>query len=164
MMEPVIGSTRLFAAFEQASVSPGAALHSTLGPGGSPSGELVRAFESAMTLPPGSEAVMPVDMTAHGIEPEMFHGAGSMESALPPPTSIPGPAECMPSPQGEAPFRVDGTSRPVPAMGETGVLQSPVELYRIQYQIGLLRAQTELAMKSSQSLSQSLESALKQSG
>ncbi|MDR3175532.1 MAG: hypothetical protein LBU06_03235 [Desulfovibrio sp.] len=168
-MEPVIGSARLFTAFENAGRSPGAELRSAFGPGGPPADELVRAFEEAL-MPPGGVpgAEMPGNAVASGAEPGVRDAA-----AVPSTETVPGPAECMPAPGGEPLFRVDGKTRPetpgwnsrntAPA-GETGTLQSPLELYRVQYRIGLLRAHIDTALQSSRSLTNSLEAALKQSG
>lgn len=161
VMEPVIGSTRLFAAFETASQSPGAELRSTLGPSGSPAKELVRAFEDAMTPP---ATVPAVDIS--GNIPE----TGS--DAIQPLSVAPGPAESMPMPDGKPLFRVDAMARPedsqlshrysVAPAQEAGI--SPIELYQAQYQTGLLCAYLNLTVNASQNLTQSLETVLKQSG
>lgn len=168
-MEPAIGSARLFEAFERAGQSPGAELRSASGPGGSPAEDLVRAFEDALALPGDAQgAEMAGFAPARGVEPGV-QDAGAMPGV----TAAPGPAECMPAPRSEPLFRVDGTARSetpgwsrreTAPTGETGTLQSPVELYQAQYRIGLLRAHVTMTMHSSQSLAQSLETALKQSG
>lgn len=168
-MEPVIGSARLFDAFERAGQSPGAELRSAFGPSGSPSEDIVRAFEDALALPGDARGAETAGSApARGGEPGV-QDAGETPGVA----AAPGPAECMPAPRSEPLFRVDGTARPetpgwssrmtAPA-GETGTLQSPAELYQAQYRIGLLRAHVTMTMHSSQSLTQSLETALKQSG
>lgn len=166
-MEPVIGSARLFEAFEKSGLSPGADLRSAFGPGGAPADELIRAFEKAMEPSgnvPGMEAAQKARTKTEAM-PDV--------PPLPDVAALPGPAECMPAPRADPLLRVDGTSRieapgrsrraPSPT-NEAGTLQTPVELYQAQYQIGLLRAHVTMTMQSSQSLGQSLETALKQSG
>ena len=159
MMEPNIGSSRLFAAFENVGQSPGSDFRSTLGPSGCPADSVVRVFEQAMAPPGGMigvEASVPISA-----------------SSATPPLMAPGPAGYMPAPQGALLFRADraawgkapgGDSYAVAPLQERDTLLSPVELYRAQYQIGLLRAHVDLVIHSSQSVTQSLETTLKQSG
>lgn len=167
MMEPVIGSARLFAAFENAGQSPGADLRGASGPSGTPADSVVRAFEEAM-MPQGGIAGM--KPAAHGTESAFWPEAGVTGGTAPLPA---GPAEHMPAPRSEPAFRAEktawtetfGKSGYIAApLRETQTLQSPVELYRTQYQIGLLRAHLNVVIHSSQSVTQSLETALKQSG
>jgi hypothetical protein len=170
-MEPVIGSARLFTAFESAGLSPGAELRNAFGPSGSPAESVVRAFEDAMESPgniPGMD--MPGRVSAYDAGPDFLRSAEAANEGASLAVPAPGPAEYMP-PQGNSMFRAEGAARPgVSARSAPGAelgsgpLQSPVELYQAQYQIGLLRAHMNVMMQSSQSLTQSLETALKQSG
>jgi hypothetical protein len=170
-MEPVIGSDRLFSAFERMGQSPGAELRGASGPGGSPAEALVRAFEDAMEASNSVSGVsMPGNTAAQGVESAVFPNTEAVGNVAPTSATAPGPAEYVPG-QDSSLFRANGTSqadfstRSVPGQtGEVGPLQSPVELYQAQYQIGMLRAHLSVMTQSSQSLTQSLEAVLKQSG
>ena len=162
MMEPVIGSARLFAAFESAGVSPGADLRSAFGPSANPAEAVIRAFEEAMAPPGDISGLM-------GSENDFIPNA-EMTGGF---TPAPALAEDMPAPQSESIYRADRVAEfEVPGMGgyaDSGlrdmvVPQSPVELYQTQYRLGILRAHVNVVVNSSQNLTQSLESALKQSG
>ena len=107
--------------------------------------------------------------------PENMPGVGDADAALQTrPPLEPGPAEAVPGPQNvDGAYRVEGASRgeaPQTDMGRdlSGLLDggslTPVELYQLQYQVGMLQGHLGVLMKSSQSLTQSLESTLKQSG
>jgi hypothetical protein len=124
--------------------------------------------------PPGNAPGLevPDSPAVYGVESVNFREAGLANDA-PPPAAVPGPAECMPSPWNDPLFRADATAWPeafgqsrygTAAAQETGKLQSPVELYQAQYQVGLLLAHVNVMVHSSQSLTQSMETALKQSG
>ena len=169
-MEPVIGSARLFAAFENAGLSPGAELRSPFGPGGKPAESVVRAFEDAMASPGRApEAGLPgAPETGTATFPD-----GGEADLLPPPLAAPGPAESMPSPRSEPSYRAESAPR-AEAPGQTRhgsatppgaeSMLTPVELYRAQYQIGMMRTHLNGMINASQSMTQSLETALKQSG
>ncbi len=174
-MEPVIGSARLFAALEHLGQSPGAEMRSPWGPSGAPSEDAQRAFREAMEPPARLDAAgmegpavdLPPAQSPSG--PEMMDGVSSGQAP-----SAPGPAEFVPGPQrADASFRIDGVSQSEPpALDRVGGLDglldggglAPVELYQLQYQVGMLRANLSVVMKTSQSLTQSLETTLKQSG
>ena len=179
-MEPIIGSARLFDALEHMGQSPGADMRSPWGPSGMPSEDAQRAFREAMEppaqvdAPGGSEGGQAMSFGA----PENMPGpdsAGTVDvvSQTPPPLA-PGPAEAVPGPQNvDGSFRIEGVSHSEapqtdPGRGLSGLLDggslTPVELYQLQYQVGMLRGHLGVLMKSSQSLTQSLESTLKQSG
>lgn len=183
-MEPIIGSARLFDALEHMGQSPGADMRSPWGPSGMPSEDAQRAFREAMEPPAQVDAA---GGAAQGTEnsqamsfdaPENMPGhdsAGTVDavSQTPPPLA-PGPAEAVPGPQSvDGSFRIEGVSHSEapqtdPGRGLSGLLDggslTPVELYQLQYQVGMLRGHLGVLMKSSQSLTQSLESTLKQSG
>lgn len=179
-MEPIIGSARLFDALEHMGQSPGADMRSPWGPSGMPSEDAQRAFREAMEppvhvdAPGGPEGSQAMSFGA----PENMPGpnsAGTVDavSQTPPPLA-PGPAEAVPGPQNvDGSFRIEGVSHSEapqtdPGRGLSGLLDggslTPVELYQLQYQVGMLRGHLGVLMKSSQSLTQSLESTLKQSG
>ena len=170
MMEPVVGSDRLFTAFERAGFSPGAELYSASGPGGSPAESIVRAFEAAMdSTNPASGTTMPGSDAVYGVEPGSFRNSEVVNATEFPSASAPGPAEYVPG-HSSSLLRAHETPRPefstrsIPGTMGTAELQSPVELYQTQYQLGLLRAHLNVMVQSSQSMTQSLETALKQSG
>ena len=171
MMEPVIGSARLFTEFERMGQSPGAELRGASGPGGNPAESLVRSFEDAMEPSTRVSGLNMQGITpAQGVESDLFPKTDPVDNVAPTSVSAPGPAEYIPG-QDSSLFRVNGTPRAglsaqsVPGtMGEVGMLQSPVELYQAQYQIGMLRTHLNVMVQSSQSMTQSLETALKQSG
>ena len=179
-MEPIIGSARLFDALEHMGQSPGADMRSPGGPSGMPSEDAQRAFREAMEPPAqvdaagGTEGSRAMSFGA----PENMPGPDSINavdaaSQTPPPLA-PGPAEAVPGPQNvDGSFRIEGVShgeapQTDPGRGLSGLLDggsfTPVELYQLQYQVGMLRGHLGVLMKSSQSLTQSLESTLKQSG
>lgn len=171
-MEPIIGSARLFSAFEKTGHLSGAELRSPTGPGGSPANSVIREFEEAISAQGGIQETSG-NMVMRGAESDFSPKLDHAKSAALTMPAAPGPAQYMPGPQGESMLRVEGSTRaePITQRGHTAmpasepdILQSPVELYRAQYQIGILRAQVDIIMKSSQSMTQSLESALKQSG
>ena len=179
-MEPVIGSARLFDALEHMGQSPGADMRSPGGPSGMPSEDAQRAFREAMEPPAhleaagGAESGQPMSFGAPENMPGPDStGAAEAVSQTPPPLA-PGPAEAVPGPQNvDGSFRIEGISHseaPQTDLGRdlSGLLDggslTPVELYQLQYQVGMLRGHLSVLMKSSQSLTQSLESTLKQSG
>ena len=180
-MEPVIGSARLFAALENLGQSPGAEMRSPWGPSGMPSEEAQRAFQEAMD-PPASLNVGEMNAArmegGQGASWDLAVNAPTPEAAqdllrLQGP-AMPGPAEFVPGPQQvESPPRVEGAApsegphldqAQQPSGTLDGGMPTPVELYQLQYQVGMLRAQLGVMLKSSQSLTQSLETTLKQSG
>ncbi len=175
-MEPLIGSARLFSALEQMGQSTGADFRSPGGPGGSPAEEVIRAFEEAMNPPtsldaPGApQATVGPQASAEAMNATPAAGDDALQIQAP---TAAGPAEFVPGLQENARFQVEGAARgdsyAVNATGGGRGLESaqpltPVELYQAQYQVGLLRAHLGVVLKSSQSLGQSLETTLKQSG
>lgn len=169
-MEPVIGSARLFAAFENTGLSPGAELRSPFGPGGNPAESVVRAFEDAMASPNSAPGVGLPGAPEAGTATFSDVGAADLQ---PPPPVAPGPAQSMPSPRSEPTYRAEGASgaeapgqprHGSAAPPDTESMLTPVELYRAQYQIGMMRAHLNGMINASQSMTQSLETALKQSG
>ena len=182
-MEPIIGSARLFDALEHMGQSPGADMRSPGGPAGLPSEDAQRAFREAMEPPAqvdaagGTESGQPISFGGPGNmpAPDSTGAAGVVDSvSQTPPPLAPGPAEAVPGPQNvEGSFRIEGVSHgeaPQTDLGRdlSGLLDggslTPVELYQLQYQVGMLKGHLGVLMKSSQSLTQSLESTLKQSG
>ena len=174
-MEPVIGSARLFDAFEHMGQSPGADMRSPWGPSGMPSADVQHAFQEAMQPPAQVEAAGTNENQVTNFNPAQdAPGMERVENLHVPAPEAPGPAQFIAGPQGpEATPRVDGVSRAEsPDLGQLdafaehlgGGTPTPVELYQIQYQVGMLRANLSILLKSSQSLGQSLETTLKQSG
>lgn len=192
-MEPVIGSARLFDALEHMGQSPGADMRSPGGPSGLPSDEAQRAFREAMDPPAHLDAASGVEggspQAGFGAPESMPGNAPDGKLGAAPNAALdiavdgaprlqapaaPGPAEFVPGPQNvDGSLRFEGVSQGEPPPGDLGRAFSnltdggaltPVELYQLQYDVGMLHGHLSVLLKSSQSLTQSLESTLKQSG
>lgn len=163
------GASRLAEALEKLSEWAGSGVGGD-GPSGPPSDEVVRAFERALNGAPDAAAM-----------PDMPAGDGNPSVAAP---TAPGPAEAVPSINGDHPTfsSVDSPmtgnmdarfpdehpavelTRLLDAVSSPGVTIGPEVLFRAQYLTGMLKVQTQAGLKTSQSVSEGMESVLHQQG
>ena len=165
--------SRLWEMFEKSRLSPGAELRGATGPTGEPPQELVREFEKAMEAQPSvmesqrvpSEAVAaenapfrlspdPLSVSEHVTDPSRTAENNSFNWKA----SQPEEGRFRPL------FR-DQVTELSQLLEKAGSGQiSPVELYRIQYLVGIFKVQATGAVKVSQQAGQGFESLLKQQG
>lgn len=165
--------SRLWEMFEKSGLSPGAELHGTTGPAGEPPQELVREFERAMEVQPStaegqrglSEAVAAGNAPL-SLSPDL--SSASERVTDPPRIAENDHFNWEASQRKEGGFRSsfrDQVTELSQLLEKAGGGQiSPVELYRIQYLVGIFKVQTTGAMKVSQQAGQGFEALLKQQG
>lgn len=167
--EPAQSASRLAETLEKLSEWAGSGVGGD-GPSGPPSDEVVRAFEQALNGAPDAAAM-----------PDMPAGDGNLPVAAP---TAPGPAEAVPSIDGERSV-FSSVDRPVTetmdarlpdehpsveltrlldAVSGPGVQIGPEVLFRAQYLTGMLKVQTQAGLKTSQGMSEGMESVLRQQG
>lgn len=159
------GASRLAEALEKLSEWAGSGVGGD-GPSGPPSDEVVRVFEQALNGAPDTAAMPVTD--------------GNPSVAAP---AAPGPAEAVPSIDAD---RVDFSDVDRPVTGNSvsfpdeqpavelarlldtfsrpGATLGPEVLFRAQYLTGMLKVQTQAGLKTSQGVSEGMESVLRQQG
>jgi len=165
--------SRLWEMFEKSGLSPGAELRGTTGPTGEPPQELVREFEKAMEAQPsatGEQKVPSGTAAGENLSPELSPDPFSVSERVTDPsrigenTSFNWNAHPQESVRFHSSFQ-DQVTELAQLLEKAGGSQiSPVDLYRIQYLVGIFKVQTTGAVKVSQQVGQGFESLLKQQG
>lgn len=166
-------AARLWERLEKFGLSPGAELRVPAGTIGEPPQELVQEFARAMESQPAVPEGKPVLQEALGAE-NLFPGV--VPEPLAEPVYVPEPSHIAENDKfdGKTIQRQEEGFRPSLQNRITELSQllekasschiSPVELYRIQYLVGILKVQATGAVKVSQQVGQGVESLLKQQG
>ena len=164
--------SRLWEMFEKSGLSPGAELRGTIGPTEDPPQELVREFEKAMEARPSATEGQrePSEAVAAGkaplnLSPDLVSAS---ERVTDPPHIAENDSfnwETSQREEGLRSFFRDQVTELSQLLEKAGGGQiSPMELYRIQYLMGIFKVQTTGAVKVSQQAGQGFESLLKQQG
>ncbi len=165
--------SRLWEMVEKSGISPGAELRATTGPTGEPPQDLVREFERAMEAQPSvtESQRMPSETVAaenvpFNVSPDLL----SVSERVTDPSRIAenNSFDWRGSQREETrfgPFFREQVTELSQLLEKAGGGQiSPVELYRIQYLVGMLKVEATGAVKVSQQTGQGFESLLKQQG